>query len=498
MQTKATPQVSDLAKSLLATSSKKREEFARRSRIVARQFFFTSVCGDALIILGASALNFAVMLYFGPRDSDVLSLSEGHTAFASYFILITTALMLMLADSRAYQPAHLLRYRQESFVILKTCFIWSLSVLCVTRVLDLQVPLPRFFSLIDGACVALALLTWRYILHRIAMRERFSRYLRERIIFVGWNVMAERCATFIRNDPSQPYTLVGCIPSRSDEYEIEPPDDLPNLAVQQDLAQMLKGQRIDIVILADRSSTMEERDNLATLCEKELVQFKVIPSYFPVLVSGLSIQTISGIPVLGISHLPLDRPLNCCVKRTVDIIGSIVGLLLSAPIIAVFSILVYLESPGPVIYRPRRLGLRGREFDMIKIRSMRLDADREASGHWTLKDDPRRLKIGNFIRRWNIDELPQFWNVLKGDMSLVGPRPESVELIKSFKHEIPHYHARHSAKPGITGWAAVNGLRGDTDLRERIRCDLFYLERWSVWLDFQIMILTFFRHQGAG
>lgn len=490
--------MSDLVKDLIASGSQRREEFTRRSRAVAGHFFWASVCGDALIIFSASILNFAVMLHFGRVKADISSSSSSLMAFGAYFILVALALMLFLADNRAYEPSHLLRYRQESFVILKACIIWSLGVLCVTRVFDLKVPLPRLFSVTNGVSVALALLLWRFILHRIAMRERFSLYLRERIIFIGWNELSERCAAFIRTDPNQPYTLAGCIPSKGGDYETKPPEDLPHLAVQQDLAQMLKAQRIDILILADRTSTMQERDELATLCEKEMVQFKVIPSYFPVLVSGLSIQTISGIPVLGISHLPLDRPLNRCIKRTVDIIGAIVGLVLSAPIIALFGALVYLESPGSIFFYQRRLGKGGRVFEIVKIRSMRLDAESGTGPRWASRDDPRRLKIGSFIRSWNIDELPQFWNVLHGEMSLVGVRPERPELIESFKEEIRHYNARHSAKPGMTGWAAVNGLRGDTDLRERIRCDLFYLERWSVWLDFQIMILTFFRREGAG
>lgn len=243
---------------------------------------------------------------------------------------------------------------------------------------------------------------------------------------------------------------------------------------------------------------MTEIDDLATICEKEMVQLKVIPSYFQILVSGLSLQTISGVPILGISQLPLDRPANQVLKRAVDIIGSIVGMILSVPVIAIFGAIVYMESPGAIFYRQRRLGRGGTPFDIIKIRSMKLDAEKGGKAGWTVKDDPRRLKIGAFIRKWNIDELPQFWNVLKGEMSLVGPRPERPELIANFKEEIEHYNARHGAKPGVTGWAAINGLRGDTDLSERIRCDLYYLENWSLWLDFQIMFLTFFRRANAG
>jgi exopolysaccharide biosynthesis polyprenyl glycosylphosphotransferase len=245
------------------------------------------------------------------------------------------------------------------------------------------------------------------------------------------------------------------------------------------------------------NGSQQEIMGLANLCEKMMVQFKVVPSYFQILVSGLHLETVSGIPILGVSRLPLDRTLNIALKRTVDIVGAIVGLILTIPLILVFGLIVHLESPGPILYRQRRLGRNGREFFIFKIRSMKLDAEVNGKVGWTTRDDPRRLKVGGFMRKWNIDEVPQFWNVLKGDMSLVGPRPERPELIRNFKDEIPHYNARHNVKPGITGWAQVKGFRGDTDLGERITCDLFYLENWNLLLDLQIMIMTFLRRENA-
>jgi exopolysaccharide biosynthesis polyprenyl glycosylphosphotransferase len=211
-------------------------------------------------------------------------------------------------------------------------------------------------------------------------------------------------------------------------------------------------------------------------------------------VSGLHLERYSGIPILGLSRLPLDRMFNRLVKRIVDIVGAIFGLLLSLPLIAIFGTLIYLESPGPIFYRQRRLGRNGKTFHMLKLRSMRLDAEKDGKVGWSTKEDPRRLQIGGFMRRWNIDEVPQFWNVLKGEMSLVGPRPERPELIRNFTHQIPHYNARHTVKPGITGWAQVNGLRGDTDLTARIMHDLYYVEHWNLLFDFETMISTFFKN----
>jgi lipopolysaccharide/colanic/teichoic acid biosynthesis glycosyltransferase len=162
----------------------------------------------------------------------------------------------------------------------------------------------------------------------------------------------------------------------------------------------------------------------------------------------------------------------------------------------VLTVLITRESPGSVIYRQVRTGRNGKPFTIYKLRSMRLDAERNGA-QWAVANDDRRLKIGAFMREWNLDELPQFWNVLKGDMSLVGPRPERPELIEKFEHEIPHYNPRHTVRPGVTGWAQVNGLRGNTSLVERINYDLYYIENWSVSFDFQIMAKTFIGAKNA-
>jgi exopolysaccharide biosynthesis polyprenyl glycosylphosphotransferase len=204
----------------------------------------------------------------------------------------------------------------------------------------------------------------------------------------------------------------------------------------------------------------------------------------------LQLESVQGVPLLTQSKRPLDRIELAMLKRLLDIGGALVGLLLFAPLIAVFGAIVYWESRGPIFYRQVRTGRGGKAFQIIKIRSMRMDAEAETGAQWCVEDDPRRLKIGALMRSLNIDELPQFWNVLKGEMSLVGPRPERPELIQSFKSEIAHYNVRHTVKPGLTGWAQVNGWRGDTCLQSRIACDLEYIERASLWFDIRILLMT--------
>jgi exopolysaccharide biosynthesis polyprenyl glycosylphosphotransferase len=271
---------------------------------------------------------------------------------------------------------------------------------------------------------------------------------------------------------------------------------VPCLGTLEDLENVLAQHPSDMVILADLSGPREQSVQIANLCEREMIGFKIIPSCFRIFQSGLQLETVAGTPVVGVSSLPLDNSFNVVLKRMVDIVGAIVGLLLSAPIMLLFGMLVYLESRGPIFYRQRRTGANGQPFYIIKIRSMRLDAEKNGA-QWCKEDDPRRLRVGEFMRKWNIDEVPQFWNVLKGEMSLVGPRPERPELISGFKYQIPHYNARHHAKPGMTGWAQVNGLRGDTSLTDRIKADLWYLENWNLLLDFQVMLMTFMKRQNA-
>ncbi len=415
--------------------------------------------------------------------------------YAAYIALGAVALIVMLTSFGIYERNALLRFRFVSLQSLKACFWWAMAFLSIALVLRFAPPISRLFVISAGVLTPAALLGWRWLLHRYLARSFVAVNLRQRILFVGWNKEAERLAREFAQDPVSAYQVVGCIGSKGARFPRAPHAGI--LGQYDDLLEVIRTHAIDMVILTDVNGVKGDIVRLANACEREMVDFKVVPSYFQILVSGLHLETVSGVPILGVSRLPLDRSVNIFLKRFVDMIGAIVGLVLALPIMAVFGAIVYWESPGPIFYRQRRLGRSGLEFDILKIRSMRLDAETAGKVGWTTKDDPRRLRIGALMRRLNIDEVPQFWNVLKGEMSLVGPRPERPELIRNFKHEIPHYNARHNAKPGITGWAQVNGLRGDTDLGERIKCDLWYLENWSALLDFQIMFMTFVKNKNA-
>jgi exopolysaccharide biosynthesis polyprenyl glycosylphosphotransferase len=265
-----------------------------------------------------------------------------------------------------------------------------------------------------------------------------------------------------------------------------------------EMGDILRRNAVDMVVLAETETLQSEGAMyVSKVCEREHVQFKMVPHFFEILISGLRPSVVGGVPVLGVDSLPLHALENRLVKRTLDILGASIGLLLAWPLILVFGAVVYLESPGPIIYRQLRSGRNGKSFYMSKIRSMRVNAENDGKACWATENDPRRLKIGAFMRKWNIDELPQFWNVLKGDMSLIGPRPERPELIERFKLTVPHYQARHTCRPGMSGWAQVNGWRGNTSLDERIRFDIWYVENWSLILELRVILMTFLHQKNA-
>ncbi len=427
---------------------------------------------------------------FGTVDSLTLQQYAGHVWMGS------VSLVAMLGWQGVYSRNAQLRSRWIKSQIFKACVVWTALFLTVTLTFKLQPAISRVYTMLAGACSMVVIIGWRMLLDRLLRRPTVLASLRQRTVIVGWTEEAARLYRTFSRDPHNAVEIIGWVDMHADKKTVIP-SDLPLLGAVEDMEDIFEKHGVDMVIAADLSSSRDQVINLSNLCERELVSFKIIPSCFRIFASGLHLETMAGTPILGIDRLPLDNSLNVALKRGLDILGGTFGLIMSAPIIAFFSFMVWIESKGSVFYRQRRTGLNGKPFDILKIRSMKLNAEANGKVGWSTKNDPRRLRVGSFMRKWNIDELPQFWNVIKGDMSLVGPRPERPELINGFKHEIPHYNARHHAKPGMTGWAQIKGLRGDTDLTERIRCDLWYMENWNLLLDLQIMALTFRKQKNA-
>ena len=455
-----------------------------------------TIAGDTLFVFCASLVAFWIRFAANFRifgNLDELTLQQ----YAGYIVFGTITQVLTLAWMGVYDSKVLLRTSWLNTRIARGVLFWTMGFLAITLALKFQPGISRIYTALSGSCIMIALITWRTVLSNVLHQPSRLAALKQRTIFIGWNQDAQQLATELSRDASSGYNVVGWVNINSENSATGPDSDLPYLGSVEQLDQILASQKADLVIMADLSGPREEILAVSNLCEREMVPFKVIPSCFQIFASGLHLETVGGTPILGVDRLPLDSSINLAFKRLFDIIGALVGLALFTPVMAIFAAIVYIESPGSVIYRQRRMGLNGKSFEILKIRSMKLNAEKETGARWCVQDDPRRLRIGAFMRKTNIDELPQFWNVLKGEMSLVGPRPERPELIRGFKHQIPHYNARHNAKPGMTGWAQVNGLRGDTDLTARIQCDLWYLENWNIFLDAQIMLQTFAKQKNA-
>ena len=470
----------------------------RRGNDFVHRVLLASVLGDALVTLGALCGAFGLRFHTPLRTLGTFTADMPWQDYVGHVIFESLLLVLILHHLKLYTSNQTLRWRKVCATLTAAGALWLGVNIVLTSLLGFNTLISRLYLLTGFFCVTTALLAWRFAFDQYLRSPAVAARVRRRILCVGWSEEAARLAQQIAGDGRHPYQIVGAVPSVTGDFAVEPPAEVRHLGDYSGLRRLLENHAVDMMVVCDPDPSRVELVSLANLCEKELVDFKVIPSCFQILLSGLHLETVSGVPVLGISRLPLDGAFQAVLKRIMDIVGGVFGLLVGAPLIAVFGALVWSESPGPIFYRQRRSGLNGREFFILKIRSMKLNAESPgARPGWTQKDDPRRLRVGAFMRRWNIDEIPQFLNVLRGEMSLVGPRPERPEFIMDFKEEIPHYNARHTVKPGITGWAQVNGLRGDTDLTERVKCDLYYMENWSPLLDLQIMLMTFWKRKNA-
>lgn len=417
--------------------------------------------------------------------------------FYMYGAFLATPIVLFVYQSLGlYVRPQLGTFGEKIPRLVRANGISLLMVVAMAFIVRTEPPYSRLVLALSPVTITLLVLIERAILFHAERKYAARQTSSMRILILGVDEVAARIQRAIENEPRLRSRIVGFlnVTDREPDASIAPEsirggaDALPGF---------IERREIDQVILTDSRLGHERLVEWILLCEHALVHFNLVPDLFRLLTSGVDVRTVAGIPILGIGKWPLDVFWNRVWKRAEDIAGSVLGLLISAPVVAVCAVLIKRESPGSVFYKQVRCGERGREFTLYKLRTMREDAEDESGPVWTVPDDPRRTRIGAFLRKWNIDELPQFWNVLRGDMSLVGPRPERPHFVEQFKEDIGRYMWRHVSKPGMTGWAQVNGLRGHTDLQSRIKYDLYYLENWSLAFDFKILSLTLIHRENA-
>ena len=459
--------------------------------------------GDTVVTFAGLTLG-----YWLRYDSPLrfVGIQQPGAHFENYAPLLLVGVALLVgafAQLGLYDTRLLARRYQSLSVILKGAALWLVAYLGLSLVLKFEPPISRVFVVLAFGCVVVLLYAWRSLAYCVMAGTGIFDRLRQRTVLIGWNDQARALAGAITRDPTHPFVLVGTVSTGTSAAPFTPTgvvDEpmLPSLGSVSELEDVLAQHGVDLVVVSRADLSREELQHIVEACERRYVEWKIIPGAFDIFLSGLRLQTVGRVPLLGIEELAINRLFNRVVKRAVDVAGALVGLIFSAPVVAVLAVLIKRESPGPVFFRQTRVGVGHRPFTLWKLRSMVADAPPPEATRWsTARNDPRLLRIGAFMRRWNLDEVPQFWNVLRGDMSLVGPRPELPLHVDRLSIAVAHYQPRHIVKPGMTGWAQVNGLRGDTSVAERIQHDIYYIENWSVWLDVQIMLLTFVRWKNA-
>ncbi|MCA1989826.1 MAG: undecaprenyl-phosphate glucose phosphotransferase, partial [Desulfarculus sp.] len=311
----------------------------------------------------------------------------------------------------------------------------------------------------------------------------------EGVLIVGAEELGRMVAQKIRCNPVLGLRIEGFL-TRRPELVGKKVDGAPVLGLFDQVQEILARHPIQVVIIALPLSAHDRIHEVIDNIAEEMVDVKIVPDLYRYISLHGSVEEFEGLPIIGLRGSPLEG-WNKVMKRMVDVLGSLVGIIVLGPVMLLIALLVRLCSgPGPVLYRQQRMGLDGRVFTMLKFRTMRVDAEEECGPVWCREQDPRRTRLGSFLRAASLDELPQFFNALRGDMSLVGPRPERPEFIAEFKRKVPGYMLRHKVKAGITGWAQINGWRGNTSLEKRIQHDLYYIENWSLAFDLKIMLLT--------
>jgi Undecaprenyl-phosphate glucose phosphotransferase len=371
----------------------------------------------------------------------------------------------------------------DATILFKVGLVGWIVLEQLARLLPQVAPTPLFLLRFEVVST-LALLAARLTL-RLGVRElrRHGRNVKN-LVLIATPELGDRVAQKIEQRAHLGYRIVRRLTCVGENSQ----DDSQCLVELQNTLSTMAVQDV-IIALPARSHDLTAR--LARECESRGINVRIIPDLFPLIQSDTQVYDLDGIPLVNVRLYPTEYLRYAILKRVFDVSASLAILALLSPLYALIALLVKLTSPGPVFFVQERVGLNGKKFKMLKFRSMSGDLDPDT--HWTVPDDPRVTGLGRWLRRSNLDEIPQFLNVLKGDMSIVGPRPERPFFLERFRRHVPEYMARHYVKSGITGWAQVNGWRGDTSISERIACDLYYIRNWAFGLDIKIVLLTVMR-----
>ncbi len=411
--------------------------------------------------------------------------------YMSYLWFILPGYLIVLLANGVYRPQRSSSRFLESIRIVRINIVgmfYIMALLFLIKEINISRWFLFWFFILN---VALELL-YRFLLRKLLKKIRKEGYNIKHVLLLGYSRTTEGLIDRIMANPQWGYHVVGIL---DDSMEIGTRyKGIPVIGLLSSLEHQLEEYDLDEINITMKMEDYTRLAEIVAMCEKSGVHTKFLPDYQDIIPTIPYMEDLEGLPVVHIRKVPLSSSeLNRFVKRAMDLILGSIALLIAAIPMAIVAIIIKCTSKGPIFYAQKRVGFRNKEFLMYKFRSMEVQEESKEKTAWTTFKDPRVTPIGKFIRKTSIDELPQIWNVLKGDMSLVGPRPERTFYVEKFKEEIPRYMVKHQVRPGMTGWAQVNGYRGDTSIRKRIDYDLYYIENWTPGFDILIMFLTVFK-----
>ena len=407
---------------------------------------------------------------FFVQDAGVL---PAKTYFSALFLIIP-GYLLLYSIFQLYMPRRVKSYRKELMDIIRANGIGFMIFILVLYFIKQEHFSRQMLCIFFFINISLEFAS-RYLIRTILWKMRKQGLNQKHILMIGESQMAEQYMDRLRENPKWGYQVFA------------------HLKDEEKLERILEGNELDEVVIALRAEDYGKLERIVDVCEKAGVHTKMIPDFGNVISTRPYIEDVQGIPVIHVRRVPLNIMRNRAAKRAVDLIGATVAIILFSPVMLLTVLVVALTEEGSVIYRQERVGLHNQVFYMYKFRSMIMQDEEKEKAEWSTRNDPRITPVGKLIRRTSIDELPQLFNVLKGEMSLVGPRPERPQFVQKFRDEIPRYMVKHQVRTGMTGWAQINGYRGDTSIEKRIEYDLYYIENWTMVFDMKILILTIFK-----
>ncbi len=441
-----------------------------------------NVLTDGIILFVALPLAFWFRFYVMPDGV----ISEPLGSYMLLNLLLMAAHLIIYAVWGLYGSIRRTRLKKELL------HVWLAGVLCMTFLLSFlfisrevnysRITLALYFVIGAGGISAKRIAAW------ILLRELRRRgYNQKHILVLGGGQNALNYLQTLRDNPQLGYKPIGYVAAKPMTDERAP----KYLGEFDKLEDILDKLQPDEVISAVEAAEHHRTPDIVASCNRAGIKLSLIPFYARYMSASVHFDVIGNIPLMNIRGIPLDNLGRAFCKRLIDIVGSLLLIIVSSPVMLVSAIGVRLSSPGPVIFKQERVGKGNKSFKMYKFRSMRVNSEENIG--WSTDTDSRKTRFGAFLRKYSLDEFPQFFNVLKGDMSLVGPRPELPHFVKQFREEIPLYMVKHQVRPGITGWAQVNDLRGDTSIKDRIEYDIYYIEHWSLFFDIKILLMTVFK-----